>query len=298
VGHFPVSGGGGGGGSIDEITSDDDSVTITDPTGPTTDLSVTSVQSVQWVDLGLIDLVSAMMDGPTTLYDMPDGTFLASIRFTDDPDAVLPDFYNFANSSFYLWPAIGTEKSFGWSGFAGLGLPIATISASGVVAYDSGTLTGLNNSDPPPAYGPFAALDTGTADFIALVLSAAAVGPIQVGFLLQNSLLGDNGAGAGMRVAPIAPWAADTAYDDATTNTVATPGVLKNAVISAAGTLWVNSGTAGTSGGTAPDFADNIGGSVADGDDIVWYSLVAPGPGIPTVGAVHAVAEIVTLVTP
>jgi hypothetical protein len=40
VGGGGGPGGGGGGGSIDEITSDDDSVTITNPTGPTTDLSV------------------------------------------------------------------------------------------------------------------------------------------------------------------------------------------------------------------------------------------------------------------
>lgn len=39
MGHFPA-GGGSGGGSVDEITSDDDTVTITDPTGPTVDLSV------------------------------------------------------------------------------------------------------------------------------------------------------------------------------------------------------------------------------------------------------------------
>ena len=39
-----------------------------------------------WVDLGLINLVDAVMNGPQTLYDMPVGSFLASIRFTDDPD--------------------------------------------------------------------------------------------------------------------------------------------------------------------------------------------------------------------
>ena len=41
-----------GGGSIAEITSDDDSVTITDPEGPVTDLSVGSVAGVQLVQKG------------------------------------------------------------------------------------------------------------------------------------------------------------------------------------------------------------------------------------------------------
>lgn len=40
MGHFPAGGGGGGSGTISEIESTDHSVTITDPTGPTVDLSV------------------------------------------------------------------------------------------------------------------------------------------------------------------------------------------------------------------------------------------------------------------
>jgi hypothetical protein len=46
VGHFPVSGGGGGSGTIEEITSTGDTVTITDPTGPITDLEVSASAGV------------------------------------------------------------------------------------------------------------------------------------------------------------------------------------------------------------------------------------------------------------
>ena len=61
------------------------------------------------------------------------------------------------------------------------------------------------------------------------------------------------------------------------------------------GTIWVNNGTSGTSGGSAPDFAGNAGGSVADGPDIVWYDTSSPPP---TVGAVHLFAEIIVPVVP
>jgi len=37
-----------------------------------------------------------------------------------------------------------------------------------------------------------------------------------------------------------------------------------------AGTWWSNTNSEGTSGGSKPDFAGNIGGSVADGPDIIW----------------------------
>ena len=79
-------------------------------------------------------------------------------------------------------------------------------------------------------------------------------------------------------------------YDSPNSNTVATPGVLQKCMILANGTIWVNGGVTGTSGGSAPDFAGNAGGSVSDGPDIVWYDTTSAPP---TVGAVHVFAEII-----
>lgn len=252
----------------------------------------TSVQSVKWVDLGLIDLAAATMDGPTTLYDMPEGTFLSQIRFTDDPDSVFPDSLPTAPSSSnipFVQVVIGTVKSFGWYGFA--------LINPGVILPSEDTLAIAGGGLGQAGYGPFAALDTGINDTAPLVLSAASVGPIQVGLRLLETTTNapTGGAGAGVSVAPITAWAAATDYDSPASNTVATPGVLQKCAITANGTIWLNDGTTGTSGADSPDFAGNAGGSVADGDNIVWYDTTdAP----PTVGQVHAVAEIVTLVTP
>lgn len=254
--------------------------------------SGTSVQSVKWVDLGLIDLAAATMDGPTTLYDMPEGTFLSQIRFTDDPDSVFPDSLPTAPSSSnipFVQVVIGTVKSFGWYGFA--------LINPGVILPSEDTLAIAGGGLGQAGYGPFAALDTGINDTAPLVLSAASVGPIQVGLRLLETTTNapTGGAGAGVSVAPITAWAAATDYDSPASNTVATPGVLQKCAITANGTIWLNDGTTGTSGADSPDFAGNAGGSVADGDNIVWYDTTdAP----PTVGQVHAVAEIVTLVTP
>ena len=241
-----------------------------------------------WVDLGLINLVDAVMNGPQTLYDMPEGSFLASIRFTDGPASVALDF---ANSS--MWLAIGTEKSFGWNGFAGISGPITPNTPGST--YDSLALAALNSSNLSGSiagmgYGPFAALDTGLADFTSLVLSAASVGPIQVGLLAQANVGPNSGSGVGVRVGPITAWVALTNYDAPTSNTVATPGVLQSCAILANGTIWVNLGATGTSGLIAPDFAGNAGGSVTDGPDIVWYDTTSAPP---TVGKVHAFAEII-----
>jgi hypothetical protein len=221
--------------------------------------------SVQWVDLGLVDLVSAIMDGPTTLYDMPSGSFLSSIRFTDDPDTVELD--SFPGSGDLPQPgflagtlAIGTEKSFGWAGFAwvaGLG--------NALVGYLFDT-TSIAGEEVAQGYGPYAALDTGAADFTAVVLSAATVGPIQIGISLFDETVGSNeGKGSAVRVGPISAWAAATSYGSPASNTVATPGVMQKCGILANGTIWFNDGISGTSGGSTPDFAANAGGSVPDG---------------------------------
>jgi hypothetical protein len=244
----------------------------------------TSGQSVQWVDLGLIDLVTATMNGPQTLYNMPAGSFLSSIRFTDDPATVAPDslwnFFDSFNNLAITGLVIGTVKSFGWYGF-------------GVIDSDNGseetrdTVAVQVNTN---GYGPFAALDTGVADDKAIVLSAAAVGPIEIGVGITG-----NASGNGVRVAAIADWVAATDYQSPLSNTDATPGVLQNCMITANGTIWVNAGASGTSGGSAPDFAGNAGGHVADGASIVWYDT---GKAVPTQGKVHAVAEIITLTAP
>lgn len=239
---------------------------------------------LQIVDLGLVDLVTAVMGGPQTLLDMPAGSYLASIRFTDDPETVQIDNFPTSATANLNEPliAIGTVKSFGWSGFAWAIYP-GLISATA----DSFPLGSVGR-----AYGPYAALDTGANDFDSLVLSAATVGPIEIGVLLSDKTVGSyGGKGAGVRVAAITAWEAATAYDSPASNTVATPGVLQKCTIVENGTIWFNDGTSGTSGGTAPDFVDNAGGSVADGDDIVWYDTsTAP----PTIGQVHAIAELWT----
>ena len=234
--------------------------------------------SVSIIDLGLINLVTATMDGPQTLYTIPAGSYLASIRFTDDPNTVVLDHFPGHISPFYANTpalAIGTVKSFGWQGFGWATYPPGL--------NQSGDSYFLAPSDI--GYGPFAALDTGVSDFGSLVLSASSVGPIQIGMLLSTGLC------AGVRVASIAAWVADTTYQSPASNTVATPGVLQKCAILANGTIWFNGGTTGTSGATSPNFAANAGGSVSDGADIVCYDTSSAAP---TTGKIHAVAEIWT----
>lgn len=61
-------GGGGGGGSISEITSNDDSVTIVNPTGPDVDLSVSggTVLSISYNGVGPFDVPALVPDGYDT----------------------------------------------------------------------------------------------------------------------------------------------------------------------------------------------------------------------------------------
>lgn len=242
---------------------------------------------VSIIDLGLVNLVDAVMNGPQPLYDMPEGSFLASLRFTDDPATVQPDlsgpWSNTSGSGAYLWPAFGTVKSFGWGGFASMN---NTGGFTAPIVSDSTYLASI-----AAGYGPFAALDAGNLqDLRSLVLSAAVVGPIQCALMCAPFDFA-SGMGQGVRVAAITPWVAATNYDSPASNTFATPGVLQKCAILENGTIWVNDGTSGTSGGSAPDFAGNAGGSVSDGPDIVWYDTTSPPP---TVGAVHVVAEIWT----
>lgn len=245
-----------------------------------------------WVDLGLIDLVDAVMNGPQTLYEMPEGSFLSQIRFTDDPDTVVPDIDH--GGSFYFgaetvagWFAVGTVKSFGWSGFAGVGI-VNTQGGTQAVpgSYDSSSLAGVfTGGGVGGGYGPFAALDMGQADPNSLVLSAASVGPIQAALLVSGT---EEQSGKGVMASPILAWIANNSYDSGVGN-FATPGALANCAITANGTIWMNKGASGVSGGTTPDFPGNAGGSVSDGA-ITWQDTTqAP----PTVGAVHVFAEII-----
>lgn len=71
------------------------------------------------------------------------------------------------------------------------------------------------------------------------------------------------------------PWAAGTAYTTA-------------AAVVAAGHIW-SAGPGGTSGGSAPDFAGNIGGTVTD-NGITWTDDGA----VPTAGSVHLWALVAT----
>ena len=254
-----------------------------------------------WVDLGLINLVDAIMNGPQTLYELPAGSFLSQIRFADDPASVYPDFVDSGSTPLpwfnnvgggYLWFAAGTEKSFGWNGFAGLGLTADGQNGIPGRSYDStvlaATVAGPTGAQVGSGYGPFnAAGDYSAADFNSLVLSAASVGPIQAGLIFGQPPLG----GLGVRIAAIRAWVAATSYDSPNNADNTNPGALQKCAILANGTIWINSGATGTSGGSSPDFAAHAGASVTDGADIVWADTTfAP----PTVGKVHLVAEIVT----
>lgn len=73
------------------------------------------------------------------------------------------------------------------------------------------------------------------------------------------------------------PWAANTTY---------TAGF-----VYAVGHLWV--GAAGTSGGSTPDFAGNIGGSVVD-NDIEWFDSGV----VPTTGQIHVYADACVPIAP
>lgn len=229
------------------------------------------------VDLGLVNLVDAVMNGPTTLFEMPEGSFLASIRYTDDPATVAVDNFPISNvgpdSNVTFAVVFGTVKSFGWSGFAWSTNPESLF-------YDNVTAGNTQNGS---GYGPIAALDLGGSDINTLVLSAASVGPIQCGLRITDTenVSGSFGRGSGVRADAITAWSAATNYDSPASNTVATPGVLQKCAILENGTIWINDGTTGTSGGSAPDFAGNAGGSVTDGGTAASVLADAP-PTLPT----------------
>jgi len=76
-----VDDGGSGSGSVSEITSTDNSVTITDPTGPTVDLSVNGGSqpgAVRRLDLGVITAAD-LVAGPVTLYEPDAGEVVGPV---------------------------------------------------------------------------------------------------------------------------------------------------------------------------------------------------------------------------
>lgn len=262
-------------------------------------------QTVKWVDLGVIDWAAVFTNGPTLLYTLLSGEALASIRYLDDVFTqidVIP-LTGFAG--------IGTTRSFSWWSFAptrfapsiGDGTPEEPLDTIGLFVRNySDTIkvaggTAILTAIPPPtgpdplgiSYGPDLEATFPANNGGAQVLSA--VGDVQAAFAFQN------GGGFSRQLAGIGAWEADTAYGliQDPSPTFDLPPV-KAAVIGN-GTVWFNlefTGTAGTSGGSEPDFAGNAGGTVADGPDIVWTDTShAPT----TAGQIHAVAEIITGLT-
>lgn len=245
-------------------------------------------QTVKTVDLGVLDVAAILAGGPQLLYTMQAGEYLANIRWTDtdyvDLDSLPVPF------------GVGTVKSFGWWSFATIqpfGGSVLNMSwGSGSVAkfWDTPSLAFYAlNYDPRSA-----TLGTTAPTNAAMILSAAAAGNIYAaGFVsvVGGSIGGGPGDGSSVRLAAIAAWQSNHGYDTAVDSSVATPGAVKHAAITANGTVWVNNGDPGTSGGSAPDFAGNAGGTVADGPDIVWADTAAA---LTTTGTARAIAEIWT----
>lgn len=234
------------------------------------------------VNLGVLDLATIFASGPSTVSPIGTSEFLASVRFADT-DFVAPDTETAVDSTtaWVLTFAIGTIKSLGWWGFANTGgYPVSGFTDT------YGLFTG---SADGTAYGP----DLGQTGKQAMVLSAGAGGPVQASWIVAPAQTPADGSS--VRCDAISDWAASTAYDAPADNTPDTSGALQNCCVIGNGSVWINIGTGGTSGSDAPDFAGNEGGTVNDGDDIVWSDTTQPAP---TVGAVRAVAEIWTPVAP
>jgi hypothetical protein len=234
-------------------------------------------QTVRIADLGVIDFATVFAAGPTDLATLAAGEFLSTVRFTDT-DVVEPN--NFA-----LQIGIGTPHSFGWFAFAWLRGSLAD-------SFGMGMFDTLSYAANAYAYQSDAAVFgvTGDASDQAMVISTP--GPIQVAVFQPSSVpAGQTGFGDGFRYAAITAWASATHYDDTSGGTPGTTAAPRKAAITANGTVWTNTGTAGTSGGSSPDFAGNAGGTVADGANIVWTDTTLAAP---TMGTVRAAAEIWT----
>lgn len=224
-------------------------------------------------DLGILDVAAIFSGGPATLNALDAGQFLAAVKFTDTDfvatDLVAP----LIAGSFRINLAIGTVKSFGWWGFALFSYNPPESGAQTwtdtVGAYGGGYV-----------YGP----NLGVVGGDAMVLSAADGGPIQAGFIANLNEAAD---GAGITLDAIIAWAAATVYGTPVTNTPATSGVKVKAAVVANGTIWLNVGAPGTSGGSPPDFAGNAGGTVVDNQTAFAITAVDQGAGTITIAGDH-----------
>ena len=250
-------------------------------------------QTVKAVDLGVIDIAAVVAGGPVKLYTMQPGEFLSTVRWTDT------DYEDIDTLPFPF--GVGTVKSFGWMSFAPIQNFPCPADATFHQAWANATAMHARFWDTLSLqiygldYDPRSAtLGTQQEETGAMILSAAAAGDIYAAAWCGFSggfFAGALGEGASVRLGPIAAWASAHAYDALNDSTIATAGAVKNGCIVANGTVWGNIGDAGNSGGSAPDFAGNAGGQVADGANIIWADT---GVALPTTGKVHAVAEIWT----
>lgn len=229
--------------------------------------------SVAIADLGILDVAAIFSGGPVTLKALEAGQFLAAVKFTDTDFVATDLIAPLIAGPYRINLAIGTVKSFGWWGFALFSYNPPDSEAetwTDTVGAYAGTYV----------YGP----NLGVVGSDAMVLSAAVGGPVQAGFIAN----GDSDAdGAGVTLDAVVAWAAGTAYGTPVTNTPATSGVKVKAAIVANGTIWLNVGAHGTSGGSTPDFAGSAGGPVPDNQTSLAITAVDQGAGTITIAGDH-----------
>jgi hypothetical protein len=248
---------------------------------PTPDVIPKPAGQVKLVDLGVIDFAKVFAEGPQTLYTMSVGEYLKSIKYTLDKRVA-------ADVLFDVHIGMGTIRSFSWYGFAHL-------REDGTHENEWDTDSMAVNTFAFDSYATLGKEGQIGTDTQGIPISPASDGAI-IAALIDPELAS---VGKGVRFGPVAAWKAKTSYD---TETGANPGVanpppLVNGIIKANGTVWLNVGETGETGEVEPNFkkAAEEGaekeepGKIADGAQIVWKDTKG---GVPTVGHVHAVAEI------
>lgn len=213
--------------------------------------------SARWLDLGTVNAADLVSGGRQVLYTTAAGEFVSQVRFGD----VL----TLLDQTVEI--AVGIE------GIPDVGNGLVKLAAIGGDSTPTNTFDSFQNAANTVNF------NAGTG---ALGLAINAI-PLQTGTLIAtlNQTPGILGATPG--------WQANHAYTAVTTG-----GGDPISMIVAVGHLWTAL-SAGTSGGSTPDFAGNIGGFTgADGTVAGWNDS---GP-VPTAGSVHLYAEIVTPVAP
>lgn len=125
-------------GSVSEITSEDESVTVTNGTGPTVDLSVPTnggSQTVSVIDCGVVDLGDVIRAGALELVAQAEGRLIKSVRFGTDELAQPSDGGS-------LW--LITQNTSGYAGFGYL---------NGTDAFDTDGLLGDDSNTGPGVAG-------------------------------------------------------------------------------------------------------------------------------------------------